>query len=71
MTDLKIIIRYDSFVKQLWYNLKIIFGLKTDLSHKTALWNWPQEIYLHVIWFQGLDFIKDIEDMSLAGSVLS
>lgn len=38
-TNFMIIIRDDSFVKQLWWNTMTSFGLKTDLRHKMVLWN--------------------------------
>jgi hypothetical protein len=40
--NLKVIVRYESFVKQLWWILRQNFDRKTNLSHKIALWNWPQ-----------------------------
>lgn len=48
-TNFKIIIRDDSFVKQLW-NTMTNFGLKIDLSHKIVLWNWPlnRKIYRYI-----------------------
>lgn len=40
-TDLKIIIRYDSFVEQKWRDFMTTLGFKINLSQKTVMLNGP------------------------------